>query len=231
MPEGKQVKETSYKYNESDLIQLLRELQENPPKEIDVDSMGGYDSVIAKFMLTRAGLLHRALELAISSDTAINNKQIVSSSLLIRALFETVSVFGYMYYKMVDFNKNKNIKEFDTNITNILYGSRNGTTDYVSVNILTMIDKIDKEYPNYRSTYDKLSEYSHPNFMGASLLYGTPQKNKIVTYDSISSSHIINKDENINDLCLCINRLKYFIFQTADIIEDFVNIVSEINEE
>ncbi len=123
------------KYNECDLIQLLRELQVNPPEEIDLDSMGGYDNVIAKFMLARAGLLHRALELAISADNSIKNKQIVSSSLLIRALFETVSVFGYLYYKIVEFNKNKNIKEFDTIITNILYGSRNGSTDYKSINI------------------------------------------------------------------------------------------------
>ncbi|RLA81800.1 MAG: hypothetical protein DRG78_08665 [Epsilonproteobacteria bacterium] len=222
------MKESSYQYNESDLNQLLRELQVNPPKEIDVESMGGYDSIVAKYMLARAGLLHRALELAISADNSIENKQVVSSSLLIRALFETVSVFGYMYYKMINFNKIKDIKEFDTSITNILYGTRDGTTDYVSVNILSMINKIDKEYPNYRSTYDRLSEYSHPNFTGASLLYGSPQKDAIVKYDAMSSNHIINKNENINDLCLCINRLKYFILQTEKIIEEFVDIVNEL---
>ena len=223
------MKEPVYKYNESDLNQLLRELQENPPSEIDLDSMGGYESVVAKFMLARAGLLHRAFELAISADNSIENKQIVSSSLLIRALFETVSVFGYIYYKILAFNENKNLKEFDTIIANILYGSRDKSTDYVSINILTMIDTIDKEYPTYRSTYDRLSEYSHPNFIGASLLYGTPQSDGIVTFDSISSSYHIYKNELIHDLCLCINRLKYFILQTTDIIEDFVDTVNEID--
>lgn len=222
------MKEPLCKYNEYDLIQLLRELHVNPPEEIDVDLMGGYDNVIAKFMLARAGLLHRALELAISADNSIKSKQIVSSSLLIRALFETVSVFGYLYYKIVEFNKNKNIKEFDTIITNILYGSRDGSTDYVSVNILTMIDKIDKEYPNYRSTYDRLSEYSHPNFTGTSLIYGTPQEDKVVLFNRLSSRYTTNKNELIHDLCLCITRLKYFIFEITEIIEECVNIVNEI---
>lgn len=222
------MKEPLCKYNEYDLIQLLRELHVNPPEEIDVDSMGGYDNVIAKFMLARAGLLHRALELAISADNSIKSKQIVSSSLLIRALFETVSVFGYLYYKIVEFNENKNIKEFDTIITNILYGSRDGSTDYVSVNILTMIDKINKEYPNYRLTYDRLSEYSHPNFTGTSLIYGTQEEDKVVFFNSLSSRYTINKDELIHDLCLCITRLKYFIFEITEIIEECVNIVNEI---
>lgn len=205
-------------------------MKENPPKEIDVNSMGGYDSVVAKYMLARAGLLHRAFELAISADKSIENKQIVSSSLLIRALFETVSVFGYIYHKIIDFNEDKNIEKFDVCITKILYGSRDKTTEYESINILSMIDKIDKEYPNYRSTYDRLSEYSHPNFSGASLLYGSPQTNDIVTYNTISSSYTINKNELIHDLCLCINRLKYFILQTTSIIEIFVDTVNEIED-
>jgi hypothetical protein len=224
------MQEPLYKYNECDLNQLLRELQVNPPKEIDVDSMGGYDSVVSKFMLARAGLLHRALELAISADNSIENKQIVSSSLLIRALFETVSVFGYIYYKIVEFNKNKKLEEFDIIITNILYGSKDGSTNYVSINILTMIDKIDKEYPTYRSIYNRLSEYSHPNFTGTSLIYGTPQSDKVVTFDSLSSNYNTNKNEHIHDLCLCISRLKYFIFQITEIIEEFVNIVNEIED-
>ena len=224
------MKEPKYQYSENDLNRLLQELHANPPKEIDVKSMGGYESVVAKFMLARAGLLHRALELATSADNSISNQQVVSSSLLIRALFETVSVFGFMYFKMLDFNKTKNIQEFETSITKILYGSRNETTEYTSINILSMVDKIDKVYPNYRATYDKLSEFSHPNYTGASLLYGTLQEKEIVTYNNLSSSHLMHKNESINDLCLCIDRLKYFIFQITDIIEVFVEIVDGIED-
>jgi hypothetical protein len=225
------MQETSYQYNQFDLSRLLHELHANPPKEIDLESMGGKNSIVTKYMLARAGLLHRALELAISADKSIENRQMVSSSLLIRALFETVSVFGYMYNKIIDFNKSKDIKQFNDDITKVLYGTRDGSTDYVSINILSMIDKIDKEYPNYRTTYNRLSEYAHPNFTGASLLYSNLQKDTQdtrVEYNDISSDDMIHK--NINDLCLCIDRLKYFILQTSEIIEELVIIEDNLNE-
>jgi len=222
--------ETAYQYHKDDLNRLLAELQANPPKEVDVESMGGYNNIISKYMLARAGLMHRSYELAISADSCIENNQIVSSTLLIRGLFETVSVIGFAYYKILSFNKDKDMDKFNESISRILFGSRDESTDHTSINILSMIDKIDKDYPGYRFSYDRLSELCHPNFKGASLLYGTPIENEIVQYNSDFSTTSSHKLSNINDLCLCIDRLKYFTFKITDIIEEFVEIVNELEE-
>lgn len=48
------MKEPVYKYNESDLNQLLKKLQENPPSEIDLDSMGGY-GIVTKIHVSKSG--------------------------------------------------------------------------------------------------------------------------------------------------------------------------------
>ena len=223
------MKKQSYTYNQDDVDKILKELKENPPKEVNVQSMGGYNNIVAKYMIARAGLLHRAFELAVSANNCLQNKEIVSSILLIRALFETSSVFGFIHYKIDNFIKTKNIKDFDTDITNILYGTRNGTTANKSINILTIIDKINKEIPEYRSLYDRLSEYAHPNFTGTSLLYGSPQHNMVKFETTESNNHII--DQSINDLYLSINALKTFIIMNTDIIEKFVDIVNELDEQ
>ncbi len=224
------MEESSYTYNKTHLSLLLKELKENPPEEIDSNTMGGYQNIVAKYMITRAALIHRANELAISSDTCIQNNQVISSKLLLRGLFETVSVIGFIYYKILDFNKTKNIDEFDKSITKIQFGSRDATTEYQTVSILTMIDKINKEIPSYRLAYDRLSEYSHPNFAGVLLSHSTPRNDKTIKFHSAEVNNNDAQNENINDLCMCINTLKSFVILTTKIIEEFVELVNKLEE-
>ena len=42
-----------------------------------------------------------------------------------------------------------------------------------SVNILTLVDRVEKTAPGFRSLYDALSEYAHPNWAGTFGAFGT----------------------------------------------------------
>jgi len=48
----------------------------------------------------------------------------------------------------------------------------------VPVNVMTFVDYVDKEIVGFRSQYDSLSEFAHPNWAGTSLLYAKPDAAK-----------------------------------------------------
>jgi len=45
-------------------------------------------------------------------------------------------------------------------------GTRNGTTNYSSINIISIIQSCEKRYPKIESVYATLSESAHPNWEG-----------------------------------------------------------------
>lgn len=47
-----------------------------------------------------------------------------------------------------------------------LVGSKDGTTKIESHNILTAVDRLDKEFIGLRRMYDTLCEFTHPNWSG-----------------------------------------------------------------
>lgn len=193
--------------------------------------MGGKKNVIAKALSLRAGLMYRAYELAFTSHNCATTKNIASSKLLTRALFETTSVLGYLYYKIIAFIKDKDMESFHAVIMNMFLGSRYSTDSYTSINILTMIDKIDKKFPGYRDSYDLLSEYSHPNFLGTCGLYGELKGENPTEFNSIPIDNEKHKKEIIDTICLSLDMLKYFSIEIEDVIDNFVLTVVNENVE
>lgn len=199
---------------------LIKEIASNLPKEIDENIMGDKTHVVNKYFTTRAGLMYRAYELASAAHECANNNQIAASITLTRALFETVSVVGYFNYKVDTFNKDKNLEVFNDTVMKIMLGSRSDNATYSSINILTMVDRIDKIMSGYRMTYDNLSEYTHPNFAGTCGLYGQ-LKEETTSFSKLSSDVEKHKNETIDQICLALDTLKYFHIDMQDKIDDF----------
>jgi hypothetical protein len=79
--------------------------------------------------------------------------------------------------------------------------------DIVSHNIMTHIDKLEKNYPGIKNYYDALCEFVHPNWDGVqgsySELYEVERKTKIRKV--ITKSHpVFEWIESCFDLCISI---------------------------
>ena len=210
---------------------LIKEIECNLPKEIDENFMGDKTHVVNKYFTTRAGLMYRAYELALSAHECAIKNQIASSITLTRALVETVSVVGYLNHKVDDFDKNKDLTAFNETVMRVMLGSRSEGVPHSSVSILTTIGHIDKIMPGFRLTYDNLSEYSHPNFAGTCGLYSELKKGEMTVFSKINSDTEKHKSDTINQICLALDTLKYFHIDMQDKIDDFcVNAEIELNK-
>lgn len=74
---------------------------------------------------------------------------------------------------VAEFNVDHDIKKLDDFLMKAIMGSRDKSTPFEAVNILTAVDKVDKEFDGLRKMYDCLCEYTHPNWSGALGSFGT----------------------------------------------------------
>ncbi len=59
-----------------------------------------------------------------------------------------------------------------------------------AINVLTLIDKVDKDFPGFRKSYDQLSEYAHPNWCGVLGAYSHLDRDSYtVTFDAREAMH------------------------------------------
>jgi hypothetical protein len=134
----------------------------------------------------------RMLDFCESVDLLISNNHIIPSVSIIRGIFENLSITNRVLLsirKSLEFNKL--MDDSDELIMKIIYGTRYGETE--AINILTQLDKLDKEYEGIRLFYDSLCEFVHPNWDGVEGSYSILHEEKGVT-DVLK---VITKDHEV----------------------------------
>jgi hypothetical protein len=63
-----------------------------------------------------------------------------------------------------------------------MFGGRLPESPEQSYNILTVVDHMDKLFKGTRASYDRLSEFTHPNYSGAMGSYSYLDKKKHLAY-------------------------------------------------
>ena len=56
-------------------------------------------------------------------------------------------------------------------LTQAAFGSRDKSSNFEALNVLTMLDHLNKKYGISREQHDHLSEYTHPNLKGGLMAY------------------------------------------------------------
>ena len=113
------------------------------------------------------GLMNRIVELGEASATALLADQLAAGALLSRATGETTAVIYMLASKAKSLATEEERRELDAIARRVVSASRNRAKDLTPApNILTLIDKLNKEVQNFRALYDVLSEYAHPNAAG-----------------------------------------------------------------
>ncbi len=124
----------------------------------------------------------RMIDFSESAQTLLNNNQIVPAIPLIRSLFENVAITNRIVSAVKSsLQNNKLTDDFDNLITKIEFGTRY-SEDIVSINVLTQIDKLDKQFKGLRKHYDSLCEFTHPNWDGVEGSYSELDKINNCTY-------------------------------------------------
>lgn len=106
----------------------------------------------------------------------------------------------------------------------MLIGSRNGTTKIEAYNVLTAIDEVNEGFQGFRKSYDRLCEFTHPNWSGCLGFYGKID----------SENHVLYLGQNLREsdypYKLCVGILVDVLEEFHQIYNDFADIIPEFSK-
>ncbi len=123
--------------------------------------------------MIRAGLIWRMEEVSRRAVAALEERDLVVGAILSRAAMETVALAMHVHHQVstaLDADASGDLKQ---KLTGIWVGSKAWPENPGAVNILTCIDRVERNIPGFRKSYDSLSEAAHPNWAGVSGAYST----------------------------------------------------------
>jgi hypothetical protein len=172
----------------SDLASALNSLKDSLCRQIDVGGLFTRNPTAHKWkapwraLLLRESIAWRLHDLLDQSLLLSRQNHLLGARILLRSAFETLAVLIYLNRSVraviagtLDFH------EFSEKTSKLLLGSRNKTTNYEQVSILTVLKSADKCYSGLYELYEALSESAHPNCDGMLLGYSTSDRNSYVT--------------------------------------------------
>lgn len=155
---------------------------------VDRDKNGENYVVIWQIQVFTQCIIRRTVSLANSCMSMWNNRNAIGSALFARALIETVAFVYDLEIQVSKAVKEGNLKLAKDLIENRTLSTRSkrliaSNPSAKSTNILTIIQKIDKEYDGILEAYEDLSEVCHPNVSGTLFMYANMnEKNCNVTF-------------------------------------------------
>ena len=141
-------------------------------ERVDAASMTRKSKIPFKIFSLKELLMHRMTALAESALELYESNRRVPSYLIVRATQETAAAVYNLRQKCSVYLDDKDLDALDDYLMKGLAGGRDVTARVAAINVMTLVDKVDREYPGYREMYDLLCEYAHPNFYGVLDAFG-----------------------------------------------------------
>lgn len=141
------------------------------PSKVSRDSVSNTSKSALKAYLIRAGLLHRTADLAGAAIDLYRQRKDLPAFVLTRAVLETFALFYYFIKKLEKAVSSGKVQDVDETLMQLLFGART-VDDVKAINVLTAVDRLDKDVNDIRKYYDELCEIAHPNWMGTFGHYG-----------------------------------------------------------
>jgi hypothetical protein len=145
-------------------------LRERLPEVVDVDAIGVWSTAPYKALVIRGGLAWRTEEVARNVCDALERADRAVGITLARSIIENTAVL-WRLRKILEARAIHNRDALDGLLTPLHLGFRSEPDFPQAVNVLGLIDRLDKEIPGVRRAYDSFAEAAHPNYGGVSGLY------------------------------------------------------------
>jgi hypothetical protein len=118
--------------------------------------------------------------LARTACDALERNDLTAAAILTRAVAESAAL-AWMLKGILAKRGELTPQEMNDQLMRVLMGTKNWKDMPQAFQILTCVDKLDKQVPGFRASYDTLSEIAHPNWSGVAGLYATHDKVNYVT--------------------------------------------------
>ncbi|MFG1351163.1 hypothetical protein, partial [Xanthobacter autotrophicus] len=117
--------------------------------------------------MLREAVFWRLHDLMTQSYSLYQQGHGLGARILLRSGFESLATLIYLNQKIRQVLDGKlDFHAFCDKTSTLLLGSRDDSTKYKSINIITVLEQCDKRYPGLSRIYGVLSESAHPNYKG-----------------------------------------------------------------
>ena len=161
---------------------FLKQINVNLPKKISAASLSHHSKLLFKAFSLRGVLVHRITDLTEVAIDLYEADKVVPAIIMTRSVFETTAVLYLLYKKIKKAAMTKMLGDIDDFLMKSLFGGRVKNAPIESYNILTAINHADKDFSSYRESYDRLSEFVHPNWSGVSGAYSKLNRSTMELY-------------------------------------------------
>jgi len=149
------------------------------PERIQAAATSRTSMLPYKALAVRELLLHRVSALATAAVELFDSERTVPAVVLTRAVVEAVAVCYALHDRVERFLVDRSMKDLDDFLVRSLVGARNYSEMPTATNVMTFINQATKTIPQFRSVYDNLCEYTHPNWAGTMGSFGEVDKESL----------------------------------------------------
>lgn len=142
------------------------------PSCISVAALGVKSKTPYKLLCAREAVFWRTEELARGACDRLENGDLASGILLVRAVIECTA-FVWRLYELLEGRQKHQPDELDKKFEQLLLGWTKSPPFPERINILTIIEQMNKVIPDARKAYDFMSEFAHPNWSGVMGLFSS----------------------------------------------------------
>lgn len=164
-----------------ELRERLESLERSLPQRVDGYALSPESKLPMKALVYREVLIWRMAELSRSAAENLEKENLSVAITLIRAALETTAGLWYLKTKLDHAVTIQSQGDIDEYLMKLIMGTKTVQEMPQAINVLTFVDRINKDIEGFRGQYDHLSEFAHPNWAGTSLLYSKPDHKNLWT--------------------------------------------------
>ena len=150
----------------------LASMDKSFPEPVAADKLALKTRIPHTALSLREVLYARMYDISDCALRQLKSGNTIAGIILTRAALETVALTGVFAFRIREYLQDESEEKLDRFLKSSLLGSKDKSTNIEAINIMTFIDKVDKENPGFRKMFDELSEMAHPNWAGTLASYG-----------------------------------------------------------
>ena len=163
--------------NLSKLELLVNNIRETLVSSVEASSFPSNTMIPFKTFSLRESLLHRISDLGSTAYNLFYEQNALSGIIITRSILETVSILYLLTDKIEKRIESEDLELFDKYLTRLILGSKNKSSDFEAINVLSGIDSWTIKEKGIRKMYNDLSEFAHPNWWGNLAIMGKIDRN------------------------------------------------------
>ena len=162
--------------NLTEAKQALADLTKRLPTRVEAKALTKRSKLPFKALIIRELLLHRTVAVATATVDLFEQRRPIPAAILTRSIVETAAALFSLHERLETFMKDdkKDLHDLNQFLDGRLMGSRNNPDPEMpkAVNVLSLIDRLERAAPGCRFVYDALCEVAHPNWGGTFGAFG-----------------------------------------------------------